>query len=309
MSLNLNFGRFRRLEELKEITKHLNEIVSIAVGVAIIVFSFLVVQEAVPILFPILNIVGGLIAIVPTFLVFYTRYKYKREIETQFIFFITDVTDSINAGMTLPLALDHCSKRGYSILSPHINEMSAQVDWGIPFEKVLLTFAKKIKSVTIRRSISTIIETYKMGGKISDALNAVRKSLVIIDKLKKERAASVHSEVVTGYLIFFIFIFIIIILHSFLIPVVTQQVSGITISPTGAPVVQGIPVGELTDIFSIFIVVQGLFAGLATGKMAEGSLIAGLKHSVLLIAVGYTIFAVAAQFPITLITPQEIILP
>ena len=45
--------------------------------------------------------------------------------------------------------------------------------------------------------------------------------------------------------------------------------------------------------FAMFIVIQGIFAGLATGKMAEGSLSAGLKHSVFLTLLGYGIFSIA----------------
>lgn len=307
--LKLKGAKLKSAESFGKLKGHYRELVSIFAGLAILLLSFAFVSRALPVLFPITNIIGGLIATVPSVWLFYSRYKRNKEIEVQFILFITDITDSINAGMTLPLALDHCSKRSYSVLTKHINDMSAQVEWGIPFEKALLTFSKKVNSISISRSISTIIETYKMGGKISDALNAVRKSLITIDKIKKERSAAVHSEIVTGYLIFFIFIFIIVILHSFLIPVVTQQVSGISISPTSSLTEPSLPSGELADMFSVFIVLQGFFAGLATGKMSEGSILAGLKHSVLLIAIGYTIFAVAAQFPITLITPQEIILP
>jgi hypothetical protein len=41
---------------------------------------------------------------------------------------------------------------------------------------------------------------------------------------------------------------------------------------------------------------QGFFAGLATGKMAEGSIVGGLKHSIILIVTGYLVFSMASQF-------------
>ena len=115
--------------------------------------------------------------------------------------------------------------------------------------------------------------------------------------IRKERSASVHSQIVTSYLIFFVFIFILIILQTFLIPALGGQ--------TG----EGLPGGLGTGVsenaaeiynqgFVSFIIIQGFFAGLATGKMAEGSVIAGLKHSVLLIAVGYTLFSLIVQMEI-----------
>jgi len=265
-------------------------------GAAIIAFNFLFVAEWLPLVFPIINVAGSLIATAPIVLILYTRYKTNREVEQQFIVFMRDLSDSINAGMTLPLALNHCSKNEYMALTPYVNDMAAQVDWGIPFKRSLETFAKKIESVTVKRSVTTIIETYKVGGRISDTLNAINRSLITVEKIKKERSSSVQSQVVTSYMIFFVFIFILVILQSFLIPSLTQRsVSSVALSVTGAP--ETLPTTQdYSDIFTIFIVMQGFFAGLATGKMAEGSIMGGLKHSVILIVTGYLVFSMASQF-------------
>jgi len=199
--------------------------------------------------------------------------------------------------MTLPMALNYCSKKEYFALSPYVNDLAAQVDWGIPFEKALRVFEKKLSSVSIKRAITTIIQTYKVGGKISDTLNAIIKSLITIDKIRKERSTSVRSQLITSYMIFFVFIFILVILQTFLVPAIETPsgVSGV-IASTSTPSRE-----TYTSSFINFIIIQGFFAGLVTGKMAEGSVVAGFKHSILLIAIGYTIFSVAIQFQIAII--------
>lgn len=40
------------------------------------------------------------------------------------------------------------------------------------------------------------------------------------------------------------------------------------------------------DIFRILIVLQGFFSGLVIGKLSEGSIISGLKHSMILVIIG-----------------------
>jgi len=267
-----------------------------ALGAAIIALNLLFVADWMPFLFPVINVAGSLIAAVPIVLMLYTRYKTTREIEQQFIVFVRDLGNSINAGMTLPLALNHCSKNEYMALTPYVNEMAAQVDWGIPFNRALETFAKKIESVTVKRSVTTIIETYKVGGKVSDTLDAINRSLITVEKIRKERSSSVHSQVVTSYMIFFVFIFILVMMQSFLIPSLTQRsASSVALSVTGSP--ESLPSSQdYSELFTIFIVMQGFFAGLATGKMAEGSIVAGLKHCVILIVTGYLVFSVASQF-------------
>lgn len=248
-----------------------------------------------PFLAPYFNIVGAMIAAVPSIWLFYNRYAEKKQIEQQFIIFIRDLTQAINSGMTLPLALKYCSKKNYGPLTRQINNLTSEVDWGVPFKKALEIFAKKTRSVPIKRAVTTIIETYKVGGKISDTLNAVGKSLVEIDKIRSERTASVHAQIITSYLIYFVFIFILVVLQTFLLPALSpsENIAGIPgIVETAAPISEELYKASFIN----FILIQGFFAGLVTGKMAEGSIVAGFKHSVLLIVVGYTLFSFSSQF-------------
>jgi flagellar protein FlaJ len=270
--------------------KYFYEIVSVIIGINILVINFFFIAEIFPFIAPLMNVLGGLIAVVPPSWVFYNRYKQNKQVESQFVIFIRDLTESINSGMTLPTALEHCSRKDYLALSPLINDMVAQVQWGVPFRKSLRIFARKTRSVPVKRAITTIIETYKVGGKVSDTLQAVGDSLIEIGKIKEERTASVHSQIITSYLIYFVFIFILVILQTFLIPALAE------IPGAGSEVESPISGAAFVN----FIMVQGFFAGLVTGKMAEGSVVAGFKHSILLITTGYTLFSFASQFQIKL---------
>ncbi|MCK5023272.1 MAG: type II secretion system F family protein [Candidatus Aenigmarchaeota archaeon] len=275
----------------------IHEAIFIAVGILIIVLNVTIISQVVPFIAPLINVLGAMIAIVPPFLIFYGKYRMNKEIEEQFIIFITDLTQAIDSGMTLPIALKHSAKKDYRSLTPYVREINSKVDWGIPFEKTLKLFAKKMQSSPIKRSVSTIIETYKVGGKISDTLKAIGQSLIEINKIKQERSASVQSQIVTSYLIFFIFIFILVILKTFLIPALGGMNTPTMGEMEGNP---SVPIEVYTQAFINFIIVQGFFAGLATGKMAEGSIISGLKHSIVLISIGYTIFSIFGQLQLSL---------
>jgi flagellar protein FlaJ len=277
--------------------RYFYEIMPVIIGAFILLINFYLIAPVFPAVAPIINVIGALIAVVPPTVFFYSRFKATKQIEQQFVLFIEDLTQSINSGMTLPMSLKYCANRNYFSLSPYVNELAAQVDWGIPFRKALSTFAKNTKSKPIKRAVTTIIQTYNMGGKVSDTLSAVGKSLVEIGKIKEERTASVHSQIVTSYLLYFVFIFILIILQTFLIPALSMpDIPGVSLG-TGD---RGMGGEAYTSGFVNFIIVQGFFAGLVTGKMAEGSVIAGFKHSILLITTGYTLFSFTSQFQVKL---------
>ena len=269
------------------------EIASVFGGIAVIAAANLVVIEFMPFIVPIFNMMGGLLIVLPPVMSIYMRYSTKREIKEQFVSFIMDLTDSIDSGMTLPMALEHCSKRDYLSLSKHVNNLVAQVNWGVPFRKALDTFAVKTCSHAVQRAVDTIVETYRVGGKISDTLNSVSKSMVTMNKLDAERRSSVYSQVVTSYMIFFVFIFIMVVIQVFILPSLSPE------NISDVALVDATPLApeEYSQIFTAFIMIQGFFAGLATGKMSEGSIPAGLKHSVILVFLGYIIFTLAIQLP------------
>ena len=270
------------------------EIASVAGGVVMLLLANFVVIEFLPFVVPIFNMMGALLIVLPPVMSIYTRYSTRKEIEEQFVSFVMDLTDSIDSGMTLPMALEHCSKRDYQALSGHVSHLVAQVNWGIPFKKALESFARKTRSRSVQRAVSTIVETYRVGGKISDTLNSVTKSMVTMNKLDAERKSSVYSQVVTSYMIFFIFIFIMVVIQVFILPSLSMEnIADVGLSSGGPPMTAE----EYSQIFTIFIIIQGFFAGLATGKMSEGSIPAGLKHSVILVFLGYAIFTLAAQLP------------
>jgi len=54
-------------------------------------------------------------------------------------------------------------------------------------------------------------------------------------------------------------------------------------------------VSEYRDIYRNLILIQGFFAGVAVGKMAEGAMASGLKHSIFMMFSGFIIFTVAVS--------------
>jgi len=80
-----------------------------------------------------------------------------------------------------------------------VRDLAAQVDWGIPFNRAL--GPSPSDKLGLGEEVGgTIIETYKVG---EDSGHAGRHKqvLVTIEGIRKERSASVRSEVVTSYMI------------------------------------------------------------------------------------------------------------
>ncbi len=248
-------------------------------GVILIYVNFTYFSQD-PQLFSALNMVTAVITLGAPLLYKYSEYSKIKKIEAVFPRFLRDVTENINSGMTLPQAVRSTLSNEYGPLSPYVKDISAKISWGITFERALGDFSDKVGSRSLKRTVQTIIEAHRAGGTMNTVLEAVADSLRELEKIKKERSASVYSQMINGYMIYVIFLGVMIGISSFLVP--TFQFES---APTGARLDTVFP-----ELFRSLIVIQGFFAGMAIGKMSEGTISAGIKHSLALSIIGYTAF-------------------
>ncbi|TAL47233.1 type II secretion system F family protein, partial [archaeon] len=241
-------------------------------------------------IFSTVHLIAGMIAAMPLIYYKYRDYAKTKELESMFPVFLRDFIETARGGLTITESFRTVSKNDYKALSKYIRKVSAQLDWGIPLDIVLVNFSKETKSKMIGRIVSSVLESHKFGGNLTDTFEALSQTAVDIDRLKQERLLYLQSQITTGYVIFFVFLGVIIGLEKFLVPTLT------TSQPLGGLGGEQLNVAGLAEefrtIFRNLVLIQGLFAGLAVGKMAEGAVIAGVKHSLIMMFVGGIAFAI-----------------
>lgn len=234
-----------------------------------------------------LPIFGVVILSLPIIIVLYLKYQRKKDLEETFPVFLRDFVETVRSGMSIPQAFKTVANNDYKSLSPYVKKIAAQLDWGIPVSTVLLRFSKEAHSKVIGRIISSVVESHRFGGNLVDTFEALSNTAVEIERLRAERRLYLQSQMITGYIIFFVFLAVILGLQQFLVPSLTQ------VSPLGGlggAVNQADLADEYKAVFRNLIVMQGLFAGLTVGKMAEGAMLAGIKHSIFMVMVGTIVF-------------------
>jgi len=140
------------------------------------------------------------------------------------------------------------------------------------------------------RITSTIIESHRFGGNLTDVFESISSTAIEIERLREERKLYINSQLMTGYIIFFVFLLVMIGLQKFLVPTLGDVSIGEITSP-----MEGIET-QYNEMFRNLIVIQGLFAGLVIGKMAEASVVAGVKHSLVLLIVGVLVYTLSGFF-------------
>ncbi len=228
----------------------------------------------------------------------------EKEKNEQFLEFARALAENVKGGTPIGQSIRNMRTKNFGSLTENIGKLANQISIGIPMSKALDIFADDIGSLTVKRAISLIKEAELAGGKIDDILDSVASSIYQIEKLKKERAAAISNLVVQGYIIFFIFIGIMLVMQFKIIPLTedVNDVGGLGAAGLGGVLGEGggAGVGASTDDLSrpllYMLLLQGIFSGLAIGKLSEGSIKAGVKHSFVMVIAAFLISTGAKLF-------------
>ena len=249
-----------------------------------------------------LFVVGAFLGGLPFLIDFLRENKKQKEIETKFLEFVRALVENVKSGIPIPRAILQISDEDYGALTPHVKKLANQLEWGFPLREALEIFANDTRNSVIRRAISIVMEAERSGGNMTEVLEAVTNSVYSIKKIKEERRSTTFSQIIQGYIIFFVFIIIMLVLQIYLIPKISTLGTEVTTggglgaSPLGVSFGAGTQTFKFETIFTWLVIIQGFFAGLMIGKFSEGELKAGIKHSVALVVIGYLIISTVTAF-------------
>jgi len=227
------------------------------------------------------------------------------KINEMFLEFSRSLAESAATGTPISKGIVNMRKKNYGVLNPSVKKLSNQIELGIPVDKALQTFAKDLNSPVVQRAVALIREAEKAGGEIAYILDSTAKSISEVEKLKKERKSAIYSLVVQGYIIFFVFIGIILVMEFKILPLTAGL--GSFVGLPGEAGAEGFSEDtgeyggdfnpeEFTRPFLYLLLTQGLFVGLVIGKLTEGSIKKGVKHSFILMITAFLMSSGARLF-------------
>jgi flagellar protein FlaJ len=199
------------------------------------------------------------------------RIRRVRKIDDRFPDFVRDLAESRRAGMTFTKAIMYSAKGNYGVLTSEIQKIAMQISWGSSVENALNSFAKRVNTKLIRRTISLIIEASRSGGNVADVLDAASRDARELKLLESERRAGMLSYVAVIYVAMFVFLVIIIVLSKSLIPSMVQE----GVQTTGDPITQE----AVSQLFFTAGMIQGTLMGIVAGVFEEGTISSGIKHA------------------------------
>jgi len=257
-------------------------IIAVIVAVAIIaIVSFSALTTYINEIF----FVSVLVILVPSAILDVKHQRWISSIENQMPLLVRGVAESQETGMTLIRALEKVvdNKMVSGPLSREVKQLVIEMSWGTSFEDALTNFKNRINSPIVNRFCVLVLEASRSGGTIKKVFTATAGFMEEMKDIDRETDAQMKPYIIVIYAAFAVFIVTAILLvQSFFAPMTgSQQISSNT-------TIAG--VGGLKDFFYQDMLVSGLTGGLMAGKIGERRVAGGMKHSILLVVIGYAIF-------------------
>ena len=263
-----------------------------------------------------LFILAIVLMVLPPFLSRYAHFLWLRAVEEQFPLFVRDLADASRSGMSFREAIAIVSRSNYGKLTQEVRTMNNRLSWGTPFLRVLQLFGAKVKgSKLLQDALDIISESYLSGGNINATLESVSRDMLMLKEAEAERASMVNQQVMIMYGIFFMFLGISLMIVYVMVPMLQTQGSGggfgLQFSNPCAGIA-GFPCAVYTGIgtlfsaktgvgtyyvamFFVIVLIQALFTGLIAGQLGENSVLAGTKHSIIMLLASFGIFVFATR--------------
>jgi len=195
-----------------------------------------------------------------------------------------------NSGILLSTSLKLIAESKMGILSKELMKLKEDISWGTSTSRALMKLESNIRTAASSRILHILVKANESTSDLKSVLSITAAQAKIEEGLKKERSSQMVVYIVTIYVSFFVFLFIVYILATDFFP----ETAAFTTSSQGRGA-GGIGNGyfniaEYSMLMFHSALVQAFTSGIIAGKMGQGSAYLGLKYSVSMVIVTYLAF-------------------
>lgn len=240
-------------------------------------------------------------------------YKYKKmrdvkAIERRLPDFLRDVAEAGRFGMTLADSIVVSSRGRYGKLTPEIEKMASQIQWGVPATEALRLFTERVKTPMVGRIVSIIRKSSDAGGNVADVLTMVSHDAKEDQLTEDERKIAMGTYIAVIYISFLVFLVTILILNVSFLPKMKETSAVIESRSTGgnaaleeqggmvgSPLAENIVrlIEQIQIAFFVAAIVHAVGDGILAGVLDNGQIVNGLRHSFIMLVIGFILLLLA----------------
>jgi len=209
--------------------------------------------------------------------------KLCREIDENLERFLMDLADAQQAGIPLIRALEEAATRSYGALTGDVRYMVARVQWGFTVDDSLRIFKARALTPLSVKIATLLAEAVRYGGDLRTVFMGTAEFVRRINELRRERTRRLRPYVIVFYISITLLLVLTVILSK-------GFIEAITIGEAPTQVFLAIDKLWFKSAMLDLAIIESIFGGLTIGKVSEGVIKAGVKHTMILLLATYIVF-------------------
>ncbi|ALK06585.1 MAG: transporter [Methanosarcina sp. 795] len=235
-------------------------------------------------------IIFTIILLIP-FIIFYEIKAWRiRQIDERMPDFLRNLSSMNDSGILLANSLKLIAESKMGILSKELMKLKEDLSWGTSTSRALMKLENSIRTASSSRIIHILVKANESTSDLTSVLSITAAQAKIEEGLKKERSSQMVIYIVTIYISFFVFLFIVYILATDFFPQTASFTAAAQAGGTGGIGNSYFNIDEYNMLMFHSALVQAVTSGLIAGKMGQGSAYLGLKYSVSMLIIAYLAF-------------------
>lgn len=215
-----------------------------------------------------------------------------RRHEQDFTDFLFELSELVRGGIDPIKSTITLSQGSLGSITQPVRVVSKQMEIGFTFEQAMRNLAISLKSPLIDKYVDLVVQASYSGGAVANLIQRASADMSTFLSIEKEKRAGLSQYTVVLYTGQVILIALCAILVVQFLPELGA------ISSVGATSFTGSILGQ-SDIGSVplerdlylLVVINGFMGGLVIGKISEGKLKQGIKHSLILVLIAFVAWA------------------
>ncbi|OYT43314.1 MAG: hypothetical protein B6U88_01275 [Candidatus Aenigmarchaeota archaeon ex4484_56] len=204
-------------------------------------------------------------------LIYYYIFLKKKQTEKAFTIFLQDIYNNTQSGMPIIQAIKKSSENKYKSISDIIQSLKTQLDWDIPLPIIIKRLAKKSNNKFISKMLILLEKASEYSPNMKESMKEINKYIMLKQELEKERRYEIYPQIISLYLVFFVFIGVIISLFMVFFPSVNINIG-------------------IIKTMQHLVYIEAILSGFTIGKIVDNDFISSMKHSAILLFISTIIF-------------------
>ncbi|NWG09214.1 MAG: type II secretion system F family protein [Nitrososphaerales archaeon] len=219
---------------------------------------------------------GLIIATIPATYFSQKDSSHRKSVETMIPSFLRDMAEVRKTGLAPERCIEQLASRRYGGFTVYVRKMAAQLSWGVPLRTVMINFSKSVRSWLVRAIAFLLLEVVDVGGGTVKMFGNLADFSQRMSEIEKEKKATLRPYIFIPYFGAVMVVITMIMMIYF----VTAPMSS---SPGGFSL--GVDIKSVSTVLLSSAIFEAWIMGFVAGKMGEGNVAAGFKHSTVLVIV------------------------